>query len=126
MRMVLDRPDQGVRGKLRVTAVDGEVNTRDVIRLIMKKIMRSRKYLKAVPATPMLIVAPTGRSFHSGGSFPMSANPGEFQSDVLGRPYGFTRVHAVDSTVFPSIPATTITLSIMANAHRIATAVARG
>jgi hypothetical protein len=25
----------------------------------------------------------------------------------------------VDATIFPSIPATTITLSVMANAHRI-------
>jgi choline dehydrogenase-like flavoprotein len=31
-------------------------------------------------------------------------------------------VPVVDSTVFPSIPATTITLSVMANAHRIASA----
>jgi choline dehydrogenase-like flavoprotein len=28
-------------------------------------------------------------------------------------------VHAVDATVLPSIPATTITLTVMANAHRI-------
>ena len=39
--------------------------------------------------------------------------------DLLGRLSGWQRVHAVDATVFPSLPATTITLSVMANAHRI-------
>jgi choline dehydrogenase-like flavoprotein len=52
----------------------------------------------------------------------MRAHPGPFEVDVLGRPHGFTRVHVVDASVFPSLPATTITLSVMANAHRIASA----
>jgi choline dehydrogenase-like flavoprotein len=29
------------------------------------------------------------------------------------------RVHVVDASVLPSVPATTITYTIMANAHRI-------
>jgi choline dehydrogenase-like flavoprotein len=49
----------------------------------------------------------------------MRAQPGEFESDRLGRPHGWSRVHAVDASVFPSVPATTITLPVMANAHRI-------
>jgi hypothetical protein len=67
----------------------------------------------------MLQMAEPGRSFHSGGSFPMREKPGAFESDCLGRPHGWTRVHAVDATVLPSVPATTITFSVMANAHRI-------
>jgi choline dehydrogenase-like flavoprotein len=67
----------------------------------------------------MVQIAEPGRGFHSGGSFPMRKNPGPFETDILGRPHGFQRVHAVDATVFPTIPATTITLSAMANAHRI-------
>jgi hypothetical protein len=62
----------------------------------------------------------------AGGSFPMSAVPRGFQTDVLGRLPGWERVHAVDATVFPSIPATTITLSAMANAHWIGWEAARG
>jgi hypothetical protein len=70
----------------------------------------------------MATIAHPGRGFHTGGSFPMEAGaPGATQSDMLGRPGGFTRVHAVDSTVFPSVPATTITFTVMANAHRIGT-----
>jgi choline dehydrogenase-like flavoprotein len=34
------------------------------------------------------------------------------------------RTHIVDSTIFPSIPAPTITLTVMANAYRIAQEVA--
>ena len=60
-----------------------------------------------------------GASFHTGGTVPMAVSPRAGQSDILGRPYGLSRVHLVDSSVFPSIPATTITFSVMANAHRI-------
>jgi choline dehydrogenase-like flavoprotein len=72
---------------------------------------------------PALRVGQPGRGFHTGGTFPMRSKPGAFETDVLGRPYGFSKVHLVDSSVFPSLPATTITLSVMANAHRIGTAV---
>jgi hypothetical protein len=44
----------------------------------------------------------------------------KFQTDVMGRPQGLNRVHLIDSAVFPSIPATTLLLPIMANADRIA------
>jgi choline dehydrogenase-like flavoprotein len=53
----------------------------------------------------------------------MRENPGEYETDRLGRPGGWERIHVVDSSVFPSIPATTITMSVMANAHRIGAAV---
>lgn len=62
-----------------------------------------------------------GSSFHTGGSVPMAADPGTGESDTLGRPKGLSRVHLVDASVLPSIPATTITFSVMANAHRIGT-----
>lgn len=51
----------------------------------------------------------------------MSAKPGAMQTDTLGRPFGWRRIHAVDATVLPCIPATTITFTVMANASRIAT-----
>lgn len=83
-------------------------------------------------------VGAPGTGFHFGGSFPMSkvANPHQgrasaslngaldsdrrLSSDLLGRPLGAKRVHIVDASVLPSIPANTITLTTMANAHRIA------
>jgi choline dehydrogenase-like flavoprotein len=55
----------------------------------------------------------------------MSANPTGFESDLLGRPAGLKRIHLVDSSVLPTIPATTITYTVMANAHRIGTLAAQ-
>jgi len=89
------------------------------VRQAVAKLLRHAWHLGAVPVPPMLKVAEPGRSFHSGGSFPMSHQPKGFQTDLLGRLPGWQRVHAIDATIFPSIPATTITLSVMANAHRI-------
>jgi choline dehydrogenase-like flavoprotein len=71
----------------------------------------------------MLRLGDAGQGYHVGGAFPMRARPGPFQSDVLGRPFGFERVHLVDSTTFPSIPASTVTFTVLANAHRIASTV---
>ena len=44
----------------------------------------------------------------------------ENDTDLLGRPKGWNYIHVIDSSVLPSIPATTIGLVSMANAARIA------
>ena len=75
--------------------------------------------LGAVPVASLLQIASPGRGFHSGGSFPMARNPRPGQTDVLGRPAGWARTHVLDATILPSIPATTITQTVMANAYRI-------
>ena len=72
-----------------------------------------------VPITPMLNLALPGGGFHFRWCIPDGARAGLDQSDRLGRPAGLKRVYVVDSTVFPSIPATTITFTVMANAYRI-------
>jgi choline dehydrogenase-like flavoprotein len=72
-----------------------------------------------LPIIPMIQMGKPGRGFHSGGSFPMSRQPKTGETDILGRPRGLQRVHAIDSTVLPSIPATAITYTVMANAYRI-------
>jgi choline dehydrogenase-like flavoprotein len=50
----------------------------------------------------------------------MKQSPDDFETDTLGRLHGHPGVHIVDASVFPSIPATTVTFSVMANSHRIA------
>jgi choline dehydrogenase-like flavoprotein len=101
--------------------LQAEVNpgTKAVVRRIVRKLLGQARRLGAVPLPMLLQMGKPGRSFHAGGSFPMRANPGAFESDTCGRPTGLRRVHAVDATVLPSVPATTITLTVMANAHRI-------
>ncbi|WP_428249917.1 hypothetical protein [Ferrovibrio sp.] len=69
---------------------------------------------------PLPTVSDIGGGNHFGGSFPMTREPARFeQSDLLGRPAGLRRVHLVDGSVLPSLPATTVALVIMANADRI-------
>lgn len=77
--------------------------------------------LRGLPVVPAMQFAEPGRSYHSGGTFPMRRTPGRLETDLLGQLPALPRVHFVDASVFPSIPATTITLTVMANAHRIAT-----
>jgi choline dehydrogenase-like flavoprotein len=110
---------------LRVVGEEGGESLR-TIRNVLAKLMRARGELRAVPLGPMLQPGLPGKGSHFGGSFPMSRTPGAFQSDVLGRPAEFRRVHAVDATTFPTIPATTITLTVMANARRIGSAYEAG
>jgi len=104
-----------------VLQVKSESNPKikEIVNRVLSKLMSCRKELRAVPFSPATTLAIPGRGFHIGGTFPMRERPEGFESDRLGRPAGFKKVHAVDSTVFPSIPATTITYSAMANAHRI-------
>ncbi len=103
--------------------VNPETKTR--IARVINKLARISGKTGFIPLPPLLEVGAPGRGFHSGGSFPMTAQASPGKSDLLGRPYGLKRVHAVDSTVFPSIPATTITLTAMANAYRIGSLAAK-
>jgi hypothetical protein len=100
-------------------------DARQQVRKLVFKLCKQAPRIGALPLPLMLKIAEPGRSFHSGGSFPMTRTPEGFQTDLLGRPPGWKRIHAVDATVFPSIPATTITFSAMANAHRIGWEAAR-
>jgi choline dehydrogenase-like flavoprotein len=105
-----------------VLHVSGEERpeSRALIRKLIRKLVGLSGQIGAFPLFPLLRPGAPGRGFHTGGSFPMRANPQDIETDIYGRPAGLTRIHAVDSSVFPSIPATTITLTAMANAHRIA------
>ena len=70
---------------------------------------------------PFIRIGPPGAGYHFGSSLPMRRfDEGERAStDQLGRLWGLERVHIIDGAVLPHIPATTPTLTIMANADRI-------
>ena len=86
-----------------------------------QRLAQAARLTGMVALTPLARLNPLGSSFHCGGTFPMRETPEEGETDVLGRPAGYRRVHLIDASVFPTIPASTITFSVMANAHRIAT-----
>jgi choline dehydrogenase-like flavoprotein len=92
------------------------------IRSAARQLARLGRQFGIVVATPMLKSAPVGGGNHLGGCLPMRRQPvGRWDTDTLGRLQSWRRVHFVDGAVLPSIPATTLALTIMANADRIAT-----
>ncbi len=93
---------------------------------IMKKgsrrLTRLLSMVGVVPVTPFVHGDPSKPiGWHFGGTLPMTKAPSdEMHTDLLGRPKGWQQIHIVDSSVFPSVPATTVALLAMANASRIA------
>ena len=88
------------------------------------KLVKNIRYFGLIPLIPLANIGRAGEGNHYGGSFPMKSysqktENNAIKSDILGRPMGLKRVHLVDSSVFPSICAQTITFTIMANAYRI-------
>lgn len=103
-------------------AVGPNTKTRPALAALRRRLWRERRAMRAFPMSPAMRVGKPGRGFHTGGTFPMRSHPRRLETDTAGRPHGFSRLHLVDASVFPTLPATTITLSVMANAHRIGSA----
>ena len=114
-------PTQGSQKKFLVEPV---VNPRvgAMLKKVFAKLASHLSDLGFCPIIPMASLGEPGRSFHSGGSMPMGGDHQRHPivTDRLGRPNGLQRVHVIDASTFPSISATTITLTAMANARRIA------
>jgi choline dehydrogenase-like flavoprotein len=121
IQMTLRRENGERPATLELAALDNPL-TRPALSALWRRLWAERGSMRAIPVPAGMRVGEPGRGFHTGGTFPMRRNPGAFEVDVLGRPTGFSRLHLVDASVFPSLPATTITLSVMANAHRIGSA----
>jgi choline dehydrogenase-like flavoprotein len=93
-------------------------------RRLVRRLAACGRLLGMLPVPGLVDIGGPGKSNHFGGSLPMRREPGELETDVLGRLPNWNRVHVVDASILPSMPATTVTLSVMANAHRIAVAAA--
>jgi len=91
-----------------------------MLRTILLRLVQSAPLLDLYPVVPMLRLSAAGKSYHWGGSFPHMKDKSISASDPLGRVGAWERIHLVDASVFPSVPAMTYGLTVMANAHRIA------
>lgn len=91
---------------------------------VARRLLRVSRDLDLAPLLPLVQFSAPGKSYHWGGTFPhrKAGVPDWNSTDLLGRPPQWQRVHLVDGSVFPSVAATTFTLTVMANAHRIASA----
>jgi choline dehydrogenase-like flavoprotein len=92
-----------------------------MLRMVLTRVVRSARLLDLYPLLPSLRLSAGAKSYHVGGSFPHTVDGSRtVGSDRLGRVGPWLRIHLLDASVFPNVPATTFTLTIMANAHRIA------
>jgi choline dehydrogenase-like flavoprotein len=99
--------------------------SKSIMRRAIWNLFRNRVALGMTPLPFVFPSTPKGPSgAHLSGSLPMCKNPGQLQTDIFGRIHGTSKVFAVDGSVLPSLPAQNSTYTMMANAHRIATAFA--
>jgi choline dehydrogenase-like flavoprotein len=98
---------------------------RGCVTRVLRKLAANARALGGVPVLPLLEIGVPGEGNHIGCLFPMKRDPGELETDGLGTLRPFRRTHVVDASVLPRLPATTVTFTIMANAHRIGTLVGR-
>jgi choline dehydrogenase-like flavoprotein len=102
-------------------------STRGALLRVIAKMCAVAPALDLWPVLPSLRLSGPAKSYHFGGSFPhveRAAREGALETDALGRPAEWERVHLIDASVFPTVAATTFTLTVMANAHRIASRLA--
>ncbi|MCE7530636.1 GMC oxidoreductase [Polynucleobacter sp. IMCC 29146] len=93
---------------------------KNAIREAMKKLSGITRKFGCYPLSSFALDSTISNGYHIGGSMPMKSRPvNSTDTDILGRPLGFQRVHVIDSSIFPTIPATTIGLLAMANSARI-------
>ena len=82
--------------------------------------LRAYRALGAISHPGFIQESPVGWGFHFAGTLPMRRSPGKFETDMFGRLWNSKRIHVIDGSILPSLPAKNLTLTIMANAARIA------
>ncbi len=117
--MALTLDGSGDAARLQVAAHPNP-RTGPMLAALQRTIARSLAGAGVFALTFQARASAIGESFHCGASLPMRDAPRGLETDAIGRIAGLSRVHVVDASVLPTIPATTITFSVMANAHRIA------
>ena len=98
-----------------------------MFRSVMMSMLMAAPKLDLWPLIPQIMFAAGAKSYHFGCTFPhgnQAKNP--LATDRTGRLANWPDIHLVDASVFPNVPATTFTLTIMANSHRIASEIVSG
>jgi ferredoxin len=108
-------------GELKMSSRENPLR-KTAIRKVGAKLRSIQSAMGAFQVPGFTQLGAPGKSYHIGASFPMKQNPEALETDILGRLPAFGKVHLVDASCLPSIPSTNITLSVMANAMRIAEA----
>jgi choline dehydrogenase-like flavoprotein len=92
----------------------------EIFRATEQRLRRAFRSLGALLPPGAFVPAPPGADVHYSGTVPMQRRPGPTECDADGEVVGLPGVHVVDGSALPSLPAKAHTLTIMANADRIA------
>lgn len=84
------------------------------------RLLRALSPLGAFSLKRLATMAPPGWGFHYASSLPMRRNPGLYETHTDGRLWDSKRIRVIDGSVLPSLPAKNHSLTLMANAARIA------
>jgi ferredoxin len=123
LRIRLNEPTSGSqRAPLVITRDAMSPDPRHLLRTLSRRLLAFAPLLDLWPVLPRLQLSAPGKSYHWGGTFPHAAgSPSDLTTDRLGRLPAWRRIHLVDAAVIPGFAPTSFTLTVMANAHRIAT-----
>ena len=80
----------------------------------------------AILPNPLLSDSAPNTTFHQAGTVRMGSDPANSVCNKFGRLHDVDNVHVVDGSLFPTFPGFNPTLTILANALRIARAMAAG
>jgi choline dehydrogenase-like flavoprotein len=91
-----------------------------LIRKSLRKVKGLLRRLKCIVPPGMIHVRPMGASVHYAGTIPMSRSNRNLTTSEYCQSHDFSNLYIVDGTSFPFLPAKNITLTLMANAIRVA------
>ena len=86
----------------------------------LRTLRRALRVLGCIVPPGMLHVRPMGASVHYAGTLPMTTEPRPLTTDEHCRSRDFDNLFVVDGSTFPFLPAKNLTLTLMANAVRVA------
>jgi len=92
----------------------------DQVRRAIREVRRALGVLGCLVPPGMTRILPKGTSVHYSGSLPMTATAAPLTCDPDGRSRDFPNLLIADGAGFPALPAKNLTLTLMANARRIA------
>lgn len=118
-KVILDH-EPGGDGLPSIRVSGQDANNLPMLRQALRALRRVGPVIDLWPVPSQSFVSGPAKSYHFGGSFPHAIRRGPLVTDQLGRLPEWDRIHLTDASVFPTVPATTFTLTVMANAHRIA------
>lgn len=115
----LELDGEGAETRLVVTYVPSR-DEPERMRTTLKVVKKALSRLGCIVPPGMAHVRPMGASVHYAGSLPMSADARPLTTSPSGESHDIGGLTFADGTTFPFLPAKNLTLTLMANADRVA------